>query len=189
MLLDIDFEYLIIVRYIPPLTNSLYQVLSPRGYLTATYFTVLLSVYHVVAVLNPFKALPCVYWQRSYQIGTGRQGRTRLHYRLLRRVSLRFTFWSWGENNNSHSPSDIVPLNFGYKKMREIIRRMPSYRGEVSAGHPRFPEGSAAVCREVSGPVDLNAPDIVYTPEDDEAIDSFHRDHSKSLQFRIPAVR
>jgi len=73
--------------------------------------------------------------------------------------------------------------------MREIIRRMPSYRGEVSAGHPLFPEGSAAVCREVSGPVDLNAPDIVYTPEDDGAIDSFHRDHSKSLQFGIPAVR
>ena len=99
MLLDIDFEHLTIVRYIPPLTNSLYQVLSPRGYLTATYFTVLLPVYHVATVLNPFKALPCVCWQCSYQIGTGREGRTRLHYRLLRRVSLRFTFWSWRENN------------------------------------------------------------------------------------------
>ncbi|KAG2130385.1 GMC oxidoreductase-domain-containing protein [Suillus clintonianus] len=73
-------------------------------------------------------------------------------------------------------PSDIVPLNFGYKKMREIYRRMPSYRGEVPSGHPRFPEGSAAVCGETTGPVDLNAPDLVYTAEDDEAIDRYHRD-------------
>ncbi|KAG1740629.1 hypothetical protein EDB19DRAFT_1828436 [Suillus lakei] len=73
-------------------------------------------------------------------------------------------------------PSDIVPLNFGYKKMREIYRRMPSYRGEVPAGHPHFPEGSAAVCGETTGPVNLNAPDLIYTAEDDEAIDRYHRD-------------
>ncbi|KAG1842335.1 GMC oxidoreductase-domain-containing protein [Suillus subluteus] len=34
----------------------------------------------------------------------------------------------------------------------------------------------AAVCGEISGPVDLNAPDLIYTAEDDEAIDRFHRD-------------
>ncbi|KAG1802456.1 alcohol oxidase-like protein [Suillus subaureus] len=73
-------------------------------------------------------------------------------------------------------PSDIAPLDFGYKKTREVFRRMASYRGEIAAGHPDFPEGSAAACREASGPVDLNAPDIVYTAEDDEAINQFHRD-------------
>ncbi|KAG1746078.1 GMC oxidoreductase-domain-containing protein [Suillus lakei] len=73
-------------------------------------------------------------------------------------------------------PSDIVPLDFGYKKTRELFRRMSSYRGEVAVGHPDFPEGSAAACREVPGPVDLNAPDIIYTAEDDEAINQFHRD-------------
>ncbi|KAG2113898.1 GMC oxidoreductase-domain-containing protein [Suillus discolor] len=73
-------------------------------------------------------------------------------------------------------PSDIVPLNFAYKKTRELFRRMASYRGEVAAGHPDFPEGSAAACREAARPVDLNAPDIVYTAEDEEAIDRFHRD-------------
>ncbi|KAG1849310.1 GMC oxidoreductase-domain-containing protein [Suillus tomentosus] len=71
--------------------------------------------------------------------------------------------------------SDIVPLDFGYKKTREIFRRMASYRGEVAADHPDFPEGSAAACGEASGPVDINAPDIVYTAEDDEAISQFHR--------------
>ena len=64
--------------------------------------------------------------------------------------------------------------------MREICRRMTSYRGELPAGHPRFPEGSTAVCGEASGPVDLNAPDIAYTAEDDEAIEKFNRDYSKS---------
>ncbi|KAG1870417.1 GMC oxidoreductase-domain-containing protein [Suillus tomentosus] len=73
-------------------------------------------------------------------------------------------------------PSDMVPLNFAYKKTREIFRRMASYRGEVTDGHPDFPEGSAAACRETSGPVDLDAPDIVYTAEDDEAVDRFLRD-------------
>ncbi|KAJ8597332.1 alcohol oxidase, partial [Rhizopogon salebrosus TDB-379] len=72
-------------------------------------------------------------------------------------------------------PSDIVPLHFGYKKTREICRRMPSYRGEVPARHPRFPEGSAAACGEACGPVDLNAPDIVYTAEDDAAIEQYCR--------------
>ena len=80
------------------------------------------------------------------------------------------------ENVNSSSPCDTILLTFVYKKSREILRRMPSYR-EVSAGRPRFPDGSAAVCGEASGPVDSNAPDIVYTPEDDQAIDEFHRNN------------
>ncbi|KAG1725806.1 GMC oxidoreductase-domain-containing protein [Suillus paluster] len=78
------------------------------------------------------------------------------------------------------NPSDIVPLNFGYKKLREIYRRMPSYRGEIPALHPRFPEGSAAVCREATGPVDMNAPDIIYTAKDDEVIEEFNRDRVRS---------
>ncbi|KAG2076686.1 alcohol oxidase [Suillus decipiens] len=73
-------------------------------------------------------------------------------------------------------PSDIVPINFAYKKTREIHRRMPSYRGELAEAHPKFPEGSLAACGEASGPVDLNAPDIIYTAEDDEAIENYHRD-------------
>jgi alcohol oxidase len=68
--------------------------------------------------------------------------------------------------------------------MREILRRMPSYRGEVSAGHPRFPEGSAAVCGEAIGPVDLNASDLIYTAEDDEAIDQYHRDRRMLHPYR-----
>ncbi|KAG2037025.1 GMC oxidoreductase-domain-containing protein [Suillus americanus] len=82
-------------------------------------------------------------------------------------------------------PSDIVTLDFGYKKTREIFRRMASYRGEVTAGHPDFPEGSAAACGEASGPVDLSAPDIVYTAEDDEAINKFHRDNAQTASHSL----
>ena len=83
-------------------------------------------------------------------------------------------------SDNWLSASDIVPLNFAYKKTREIFRRMPSYRGEAPVLHPHFPEGSAAACGEAFGPVDMNAPDIIYTAEDDEAIDNFHRDNGVS---------
>jgi hypothetical protein len=77
--------------------------------------------------------------------------------------------------------------------MREIFRRMPSYRGETPAGHPCFPEGSAAACGETTGPVDFNAPDLIYTAEDDEAIDRFHRNrgmlhlyrHVKNTEFLL----
>jgi alcohol oxidase len=101
-------------------------------------------------------------------------------------VSLQFHLTD--DYHNPHSPSDIVPLNFGYKKMREIFRRMPSYRGEVPIGHPCFPEGSAAVCGETTGPVDLNVPDIIYTAEDDEAIDRYHRDRGMSHLYHYDKI-
>lgn len=59
--------------------------------------------------------------------------------------------------------------------MREWIRRMPLYRGELQLKHPVFLAGSAAECKETDGPVPINASDIVYTKEDDKAIDDFHR--------------
>ncbi|KIK37362.1 GMC oxidoreductase [Suillus luteus UH-Slu-Lm8-n1] len=86
-------------------------------------------------------------------------------------------------------PSDIVPINFAYKKMREIYRRMPSYRGELAEAHPKFPEGSAAACGEASGPVDLNAPDIIYTAEDDAAIEKYHRDCVQTTWHSVRAAK
>ncbi|KAN0090977.1 alcohol oxidase [Tylopilus felleus] len=60
-------------------------------------------------------------------------------------------------------------------KMREWIRRMPHYRDELQLKHPVFPAGSAAECRETDGPVPMDSPDIVYTAENDKAIDDFHK--------------
>ena len=62
-----------------------------------------------------------------------------------------------------------------YKKTREIFRRMACFRGEVESEHPQFPEGSAASCKRIEEPLPHNAPDIVYTPEDDRVIEEYIR--------------
>lgn len=43
-------------------------------------------------------------------------------------------------------------MRWGYKKARELVRRMGFYRGEFVPGHPVFPTDSAAVCQDVAGP-------------------------------------
>ena len=65
--------------------------------------------------------------------------------------------------------------------LRELARRMPTYRGEVAACHPRFPAGSSAACKETDVPVPIDAPDIAYSEADDEAIENFHRDNGVSF--------
>ncbi|KAJ6451870.1 GMC oxidoreductase-domain-containing protein [Mycena vitilis] len=70
---------------------------------------------------------------------------------------------------------DVVLMRWAYKWSRELARRMDSFRGEYAFAHPKFPEGSAAKCSETDRPVDMAAPELQYSPADDEAIDSFHR--------------
>ncbi|KAG6329171.1 hypothetical protein ID866_9918 [Astraeus odoratus] len=78
-------------------------------------------------------------------------------------------------------PSDLSLLIMLYKKSRELLRRMPCFRGEVPSLHPMFPEGSAAACKRTEGPVPINAPDIVYSPEDNKAIEKYTRDRVQSI--------
>ena len=52
---------------------------------------------------------------------------------------------------------------------------MEFYRGDLKIGHPTFPEGSQAVTKQAGTPVEIFAPKIVYSKEDDDAIDEFHR--------------
>ncbi|KAK2460295.1 hypothetical protein APHAL10511_007684 [Amanita phalloides] len=80
---------------------------------------------------------------------------------------------------------DVAVLRWGYKKIREILRRMKYYRGERLPGQPIFPERSAAECKYNEGPVDINAPDITYSKEDDEAIDQYHRAAANSTWHSI----
>ncbi|KAG8212857.1 hypothetical protein J3R82DRAFT_11176 [Butyriboletus roseoflavus] len=75
---------------------------------------------------------------------------------------------------------DVAQLTLLYKMTRELLRRMPAYRGEVAAFHPKFPPGSPAACRESENPVPIDAPDIVYSDADDEAIAKFHCDTGES---------
>ncbi|KAK0432026.1 GMC oxidoreductase-domain-containing protein [Armillaria borealis] len=68
-------------------------------------------------------------------------------------------------------PADVAALVWGYKKGRELIRRMGVYRGPFAPLHPQFPGGSpAAAALAENDPVALDAPKIIYSKEDDEAI-------------------
>jgi hypothetical protein len=60
---------------------------------------------------------------------------------------------------------------------------MKLYRGEVSSSHPQFSKGSNAEIQSSALPVETTAPDIVYTKEDDEAIDRFNREIGEGYTF------
>ncbi len=76
-------------------------------------------------------------------------------------------------------------LRWAYKRGREIARRMPNYRGEYAPWHPQFPAGSAATCHLEARPVALDAPDIVYTAEDDKAIEQNIKQYRESIKLFV----
>ena len=52
---------------------------------------------------------------------------------------------------------------------------MEFYRGDLQVGHPTFPEGSQAATQPAGKPVEISAPNIVYSKEDNDVIDELHR--------------
>ena len=52
---------------------------------------------------------------------------------------------------------------------------MEFYRGDFQDGHPTFAEGSQAVTQPVGAPAEISVSKIVYSKDDDDAIDEFHR--------------
>ena len=79
------------------------------------------------------------------------------------------------------SIADVKPLVWGYKFTREIARRMPVFRGECAAIHPKFAEGSSAGLILEGQPLALSAPKVVYSPEDDQAIEDYVRAQGTSI--------
>jgi alcohol oxidase len=73
------------------------------------------------------------------------------------------------------SDADLVILRWGYKKSRELARRLKYYAGDVVVGHPNFKPGSTAATSHSNAPTAVTASEIVYSKEDDDAIDEFHR--------------
>ncbi|KAH9174551.1 alcohol oxidase-like protein [Lactarius sanguifluus] len=74
------------------------------------------------------------------------------------------------------SKVDVQPLTWGYKFAREIARRMPDFRGEPPVLHPAFSQsGPAAVVAHAEGPISFDAPRIVYSEEDERALEAFVR--------------
>lgn len=68
---------------------------------------------------------------------------------------------------------DVKKHVWAYKRTREMLRRMPIFRGELGSNHPRFPSGSKAAVIEIAdGPVVTDdASRIEYSAEDDKAIE------------------
>ena len=81
-------------------------------------------------------------------------------------------------------------MRYAYKRVREHGRRMASYQGEIVENHPAFSSGSAASVSRGAGhdlhPTAIDAPDIVYTASDDEAIDKHLKAQS---EFPISCIR
>ncbi|KAI0398125.1 alcohol oxidase-like protein [Xylariaceae sp. FL0594] len=72
---------------------------------------------------------------------------------------------------------DLKKCMWAYKKMREIARRMDTYRGEVARTHPPFPPSSQAACVEIGSPLGRDIADIRYTPEDDRILAQWIREN------------
>ncbi|KAJ3882839.1 hypothetical protein F5051DRAFT_489941 [Lentinula edodes] len=99
-------------------------------------------------------------------------------------------------------PADLSVLRWCYKHARELARRMKSFRGEIPARHPKFCSNSsvsgvsngtswtmscngtvyavptkstASIVPSASGPFAIDSPKIVYSKEDDRAIDDYIR--------------
>lgn len=70
---------------------------------------------------------------------------------------------------------DVKVMVWMYKKQREIVRRMPTFRGEHAPDHPSFPSGSDAACVTIEEPLPEDVADIKYTAEDDKAIEEWSR--------------
>ena len=72
--------------------------------------------------------------------------------------------------------ADVKVLAWGYKFSREIARRMPYFRGEPAPLHPAFAPGSpASVVEHAEGPIAFDTARIVYSEEDELALDAFVR--------------
>ncbi|OCH90859.1 alcohol oxidase-like protein [Obba rivulosa] len=74
-------------------------------------------------------------------------------------------------------PGDLALLKYGYKRAREFARRLPSYRGEYAPNHPAFSHGSNVACKAEATPVNIDAPDLEYSDEDEKAIEEYTRKH------------
>lgn len=77
-------------------------------------------------------------------------------------------------------PADLAVLRWAYKKAREMARRMPCFRGEYPPGNPSFSPSSQAKLVRRDAAYAIDEPDIVYSIEDDAAIDDYLRKYTQT---------
>jgi alcohol oxidase len=74
-------------------------------------------------------------------------------------------------------PLDVKKHAFAYKKQREIVRRMSSYRGEYPASHPPFASNSPAACIDLTEAHPVDVQDVIYSADDDAVLENWIRSH------------
>ncbi|KAH7308843.1 alcohol oxidase-like protein [Rhexocercosporidium sp. MPI-PUGE-AT-0058] len=73
---------------------------------------------------------------------------------------------------------DLKAHIWQYKKQREIMRRTNMYRGELASAHPKFSSQSNAACLDLDVDQGMTVTeDIVYSAEDDKAIEQYLREN------------
>lgn len=83
---------------------------------------------------------------------------------------------------------DLVPHVWVYKLLRECMRRMPTYRGELAPLAPKFAEDSPARCIGPEEAIELQKngidkiKDIIYSKEDDAAIEDWVRQNVSAIR-------
>ncbi|CAE6461208.1 unnamed protein product [Rhizoctonia solani] len=85
--------------------------------------------------------------------------------------------------------ADLEAHVWMYKKSREIFRRIPSYRGEYAPLHPRFPSGSRAGCVRTEKALAQGIEDLVYTEEDNAALEDWVRERSDTTWHSVGTVQ
>ncbi|KAI6443543.1 hypothetical protein MCOR03_001745 [Pyricularia oryzae] len=99
---------------------------------------------------------------------------------------------------SSSSSFDVAASCWTYKKLRDIARRLDSYRGEVAYAHPPFPQGSGAALSQlpVDGPSLAEkcggpdkVPKLVYSAEDDAVLEAYVRNAVQTTWHTLGSVR
>ncbi|CAE6479537.1 unnamed protein product [Rhizoctonia solani] len=85
--------------------------------------------------------------------------------------------------------ADIEAHIWMYKKSREILRRMPSYRGEYAPLHPRFPADSKVGCVVLEQADPSNIEDLIYTKEDNAALEDWVRERSDTTWHSVGTIQ
>jgi alcohol oxidase len=65
---------------------------------------------------------------------------------------------------------------------------MPNFRGEYVALHPKFPKGSAAACVRLEGPPVAEMVDLVYTPEDNVAVEEYVKQRADTTWHSVSII-
>ncbi|QRV84969.1 GMC oxidoreductase [Ceratobasidium sp. AG-Ba] len=103
-------------------------------------------------------------------------------------------------SSDPYAPPDFDPKLFdksvdidvhvwAYKKGREIVRRMPSFRGEFAPMHPKFSNEGVAAIPKFKSQLDVSKiKDIVYTEEDNTAIKAHIRQFGETTWHSCATV-